>query len=535
MGWKSVGAKIGLMAVLLIALAGCDEAASPTSTATRAVPEPSATPHRTPEATSPATTPAETPSPTATLTPVAQPSSTPLSSPTPGPSVPTAVPADGVVVRETTLSIATYVYEPFLRAEFDDERGVPYVWLDRDAYGEPTPDSTVLTPFRVVVMENRYLRLTILPELGGRLYECYFKPTGQNLFYRNPVLKPTRWGPLAREQNWWLAAGGMEWAFPVYEHGYESGVPWSYSVERSANETKIVVRDTTEARPRMSVEIGLAPDTAYFTISPHLDNPTDSSISYQYWTGVVLTLGGPTMSPNTEFVYPTEEILVHSTGPESGLPGERTVITWPVWEGRDLSWYQSWEDYLGFFLPEPSEDFVGAYNHDTALGIVRVFDRREAPGVKLFAWGQDSPYRTEYTDDGSEYFEMWGGPNRTFWSEDDNALGPGESKAWTEYWYPFQGLDGLSFANRDLALSLTVSEDTLSMGLASTSLQEGTVVLEAEGRELYRREAAIHPESPYVDSVSLPSDLLPGSSLSLTYVSPLGEVLASYVTELADQ
>jgi hypothetical protein len=327
----------------------------------------------------------------------------------------------------------------------------------------------------------------------------------------------------------------MEWAFPVNEHGYESGIPWSYSVERSASETKIVVRDTTEARPRVSVEIGLAPDTAYFTISPRVENPTDSAISYQYWTSGLFTLGGPTISPNTEFVYPTEEILVHSTGPESGLPGEGTVITWPVWEGRDLSWYHSWEDWLGFFLPEPSADFVGAYNHDTGLGVVRVFDRRETPGVKLFAWGQNSLYTPEYTDDDSEYFEMWGGPNRTFWSEDDNNLGPGESKAWTEYWYPFQGIGAPSFAKRDVALSLTTTENTVSMGLASTSLQEGVVVLEVGGSEVYRREVAVGPESPHVDSVSLPSDLVPGTSLCLTYVSPLGEVLVSHVTELADQ
>jgi hypothetical protein len=529
--WKSVGTRIGLMAVLLGTLVGCVEATSPTPTATKAVSLPSVTPLRSPEATSTASTPVESPSPT----PVPQPSSTPLPSPTPSPAASPTVAADGVVVRETSLSIATYVYEPFLRDRFDDAHGVPYVWLDRDAYGEPTPDSTVLTPFRAVVMENRYLRLTILPELGGRLYECFFKPTGQNLFYRNLVLKPTRWGPLAREQNWWLAAGGMEWAFPVYEHGYESGIPWSYSVERSASETKIVVRDTTEVRPRMSVEIGLAPDTAYFTISPHVENPTDSSVSYQYWTSAVLTLGGSSVSPNTEFVYPTDEIVLHSTGPLSGLPGERAVITWPVWEGRDLSWYHSWEDYLGFFLPEPSEDFVGAYNHDTGLGIVRVFDRRETPGVKLFAWGQDSVYTSEYTDDGSEYFEMWGGPNRTFWPEDDNTLGPGESQAWTEYWYPFQGTDGLVFANRDAALSLTVSESMVSLGLASTSLQEGTVVVEAGGSEVYRREIAIGPESPHVDSVSLPSDLVPGTDLSFTYISSLGEVLVSYVTEIADR
>jgi hypothetical protein len=524
--WKSVGAKIGLMAALLVAVVGCQVASGPTPTATEPVSLPTATP---------VPSPTSSPLPLASPTPLPQPSSTPVPTATATPAMaPTAV-KDEVVVRQTTISISGYVYEPFLHDGSDAEHGVPYVWLDRGAYGEPGAETTVLRPFTAVVMENRYLRLTILPELGGRLYECVFKPTGQNLFYRNQVLKPTRWGPLAREENWWLAAGGMEWAFPVNEHGYEWGVPWSYTVGRSASQTTVVVRDTTEARPRVSVEIGLAPDEAYFTISPHIENPTDSSISYQYWTNAMVSLGGSSMSANTEFFYPAEEILIHSVGPESGLPGERGVISWPSWEGRDLSWYRSWEDWLGFFVPGPSEDFVGAYNHDTSLGVARIFDREEVPGVKLFAWGQGSPYVTEYTDDGSQYFEMWGGPNLTFWSEDDNALGPGESLSWTECWYPFQSIDGLVFANSDVALNLTVSEDTVSLGLAPTSPQEGTVVLEAGGGEIYRKDVAVSPESPLVDSVALPAGLAADGGLSLTYLSPQGEVVASYTTTIPPQ
>jgi hypothetical protein len=327
----------------------------------------------------------------------------------------------------------------------------------------------------------------------------------------------------------------MEWAFPVNEHGYEWGLPWSYTVERSASQTKVVVRDSTETRPRVTVEIGLAPDRAYFTISPRIENPTDSEFSYQFWTNALVSLGASSALANTQFFYPTEEILVHSVGPDSGLPGEREVISWPSWEGRDLSWYRSWEDWLGFFVPEPSYDFVGAYNYDTSLGVARIFDPEEVPGVKLFAWGQESPYVSEYADDDSQYFEMWGGPNLTFWSEDDNVLGPGESKSWTECWYPFQGIDGLVFANRDVALNLTVSEGVVSLGLASTSLQEGTVVVEAGGSEIYRREVAVTPETPHVDSVPLPSGLVADGILSLTYLSPLGEVVASYTTDIAPQ
>jgi hypothetical protein len=179
-------------------------------------------------------------------------------------------------------------------------------------------------------------------------------------------------------------------------------------------------------------------------------------------------------------------------------------------------------------VPEPSEDFVGAYNHDTSLGVARVFDRREVPGVKLFAWGQQSPYVSEYTENGSQYFEVWGGPNRTFWPEDDETLAAGQSRSWTEYWYPFQGIGGLALANRDVALSLTASEGEISLGLATTCPQEGTIVLTVGKQEVYRREVTVGPDNPHVDRVSLPAGLTAGDSVTLTYLSPAGEVLASY-------
>lgn len=436
------------------------------------------------------------------------------------------------MVRETTISIRSYVYEPHLQQALDTQRGVPYLWLDRATYGEPSVETVVLRPFRAVILENSYLQLTILPELGGRIYECIFKPTGQNIFYRNRVLKPTPWGPLTREQNWWLAAGGMEWAFPVEEHGYEWGLPWSYSIERSASETTVTVRDSTETRPRVSVEIGLPPDTAYFVIRPRIENPTGSVISYQYWTNAMLSLGSPSMSANTEFVYPTQEIVIHSAGPSSGLPGESTTMGWPVWQSRDMAWHYNWVDWFSFFIPQPTQDFVGAYSHETELGVARIFPRQQVPGVKLFAWGQESPYTFEYTDDGSQYFEIWGGPNRTFWPEDDNSLGPRESRRWSEYWYPFQQIGGLDFANRDAALSLVFLEEALQLGVAATYPQEGTVVLTLGEEELYRREVSISPERPHIHQLPLPPGSPVEGVVSLTYLGSDGEVVARYQSDM---
>jgi hypothetical protein len=532
---KTQRVRLLLASCVFLVLFGCREVVGPAPSPTARPPIPTATstlsspPEDGPRAT-------VTPGHTATEPPSASPGAIP-SSTTPELPTPTAVelPAasvDGVTVRETTISLASYVYEPFLRKAWDEERGVPYVWLDRAAYGEPDVQSAVLRPFGAILLENRYLRLTIVPELGGRLYECVFKPTGQSLFYRNRVLKPTAWGPLTRDRNWWLAAGGMEWAFPVHEHGYESGVPWSHSVQESDGETTVTVCNTTEERPRVRVEIGLAPDTAYFTIRPHIENPTSSPISIQYWANAMLTLGGSSMSPHTEFVYPAEEVIVHSAEPGSGFPEERARLAWPVWQGRHLSWYHNWDGWLGLFVPEPSEDFVGAYNHDTDLGVARIFPSQQVAGVKLFAWGQESPYASEYADDGSQYFEMWGGPNLSFWPEDDMSLSPGASITWAEQWYPFHGTGGLDYANRELVLSLDHQGDSLHLGVAATSYQPGTVLLVWGDQELHRRQTTISPETPLLDRVSVPSGLSPDGVVSLSFVSADGETLARYETTL---
>ncbi len=155
---------------------------------------------------------------------------TPAPRPTPTPT-PTR-PGGGVNYRVTEITLPTYPYATFLREITDPNLGdYPVTVLDRAAYEAANP-RPVPTKHRLIVLENRYLRLGILPDLGGRIYEATFKPTGNNEFYSNPVVKPTNWGPpnppYPSGANWWLATGGLEWGFPVEEHGYEFGKPWGF-------------------------------------------------------------------------------------------------------------------------------------------------------------------------------------------------------------------------------------------------------------------------------------------------------------------
>lgn len=483
-----------------------------------------------------------TPLPTATTMPTAPPTPVPTATSTPT-APPTPEPENTSLVRptpvspvsayyETTLSIATYPYADYLEQETDARTGIPLWRLDRPAYEaiQPTPTPKI---YRALVIENEYLQLTFLPELGGRLYRCVYKPTGQNIFYQNPVIKPSHWGPLVpAEYNWWLAVGGAEWALPVHEHGYEFGAPWNYAVEASPQGTTVILWDSrNKDRLQFEMRVTLPSQRAAFILHPRLTNPLAGDVSVQLWINAMLTLGSHTVAPETEFVLPAGSVVVHSTG-DALLAAEGEVMPWPVYEGRDLSRYANWHQWLGVFVQQPEQNFVGAYNHATSLGIVRTFPSHTVPGVKLFAFGADFGDRDHYTDDRSQYFELWGGPNRSFESTDDVLVPAGGEITWEETWHPFIGIGGLTWANETAALYLKRQENQVHLGLSVSAPTQGQVRLTAgEGQSaqvIWEQTVALSPGSPLNQQVAWPENVPADAILTFQLIDHESKVLLDY-------
>ncbi len=145
----------------------------------------------------------------------------------------------GGLFYTTTITIPTYPYTTCLSSAYDPLYNITYPKLDGNSYN---PWGKVPVAYELLVLENDYLLVTLLPQLGGRVYRMIYKPTGHNELYQNPVIKPTHWGP--PQQGWWLAAGGLEWCLPVDEHGYEWGQPWSWSAITSTAGVTVTLRDT---------------------------------------------------------------------------------------------------------------------------------------------------------------------------------------------------------------------------------------------------------------------------------------------------
>jgi serine/threonine protein phosphatase PrpC len=446
---------------------------------------------------------------TATDTPFS-PTSTPLTSPTqtstPQPETPRtatpikprSTPSSPAVpwVYETTLTIPTYGYELGFQATQPDDPVYPYPRLDFSQIGPLTPRT-----YRAVVLENDYVSLTILPELGGRLYRWVDKATGRQLLYQNPVVKPTQWG----YRGWWLAAGGIEWAFPVEEHGLNEWRSWNYSREYTANGLSITVSNVEDRTGmEIGVSISLDADHSYVTIQPWARNDTSQAHDYQLWLNAMLTLGSNSVGGHTQFIIPAGQVTVHSSG-DGELPGPGDAMNWPVHGGRDMSWYGNWSGYLGFFVPHVAAGFVGLYDHDADQGIVRAFTPGWPSGTKFFGPAGLDP--TLWTDDGSNYVELWSGATGSFWAY--ATLNPGESVAWSERWYPVKGLGGFNYANESAALRLTASAtgDEAEIGVAVSTLTTGQVTLWAGGQPVASWPVALDPGQAFRAHWTRPSDV----------------------------
>ncbi len=449
-------------------------------------------------------------------------------------------PAPGTASFQTaTLTIPTYPYAAYLTSAYTPTYNITYTILDWDAYdgSNPTP---VLHAYELLVLENDYLQVTLLPELGGRVYQMTFKPTGHNELYQNPVIKPTHWGP--PEQGWWLAVGGIEWCLPVEEHGYEWGEPWDYQVITSTAGVTVTLRDTTVSdRIRAAVTVHLPAGRGILAITPRIENPTGGNLDYKFWLNAALTPGAAnTAGSDLRFVFNADQVTVHSKG-DGDLPEPRQPMDWPVYNGRDYSRLGNWNRWLGFFeRPRAAAEFAGVYDTAVNEGVVRVFPSSVARGSKGFGFGWSDPIPSSiWTDDGSTYVELHGGVAPTFW--DTATIAAGQPLEWTEYWYPLSDIGQLSAATAEAALGVHANGDRFTVNVHSTAPRAaGTSTLYVWDRnnctELARWELpAVGPGDPFVASVALPPSVPPNGEdeggglddVAFVYLDTDGNLLAA--------
>ncbi len=434
----------------------------------------------------------------------------------------TAVPtrsADSPTITETTLTLNGYSWQAHLHDTQPGDPVYPYPRLDYDPY---TVDPGPLGPqtYKAVVLENKYVSLTFLPELGGRLYRWFDKTTNRQMLYNNPVIKATGFGV----RGWWLSMGGLEWDLPIAEHGLVEWMPWDYTTASTATNASVIF-SVTDKRTNLQaqVQVGLDATHNYFTLTPTLHNPNASPLTYQFWVSAIASpAGNNQVGPDLRFDIPASAMLVHSTDDQQ-LPAAGQTISWPVYNGRDMSVYGNWTKFLGLFAsPGAAQPYSGLYSASVSGCFVRVFPPDLTPWLKLYGPGDLPAFVWTVNNGDTSYVELWGGLTANF--NQDTVLQPDQSLSWTEYWYPFHGIGNYASANRNLALSVDDSATGVTVRLYTTAAQAMKVSVFVNNSPVAQWDALTTGPDIWQNTWTRTADGVTG----ITVADPSGNILARY-------
>lgn len=420
---------------------------------------------------------------------------------------------------EDTLSIPTYPWGPDdINPRFEElEQSIIYPYPMQDTLStEKKPQN-----YRALFLENEFLKVTCLPELGGRIHSVLDKTTGQEMFDRNEVIKPG----LIGMRGAWLS-GGVEWNTGPHIHTVTAVSPVNAMTREDPDGSATLFISNTEQifRTRWSVQVTLYPGKAYLHEKICIENPTDGVHPYYFWNCTAF----PCL-PGTRFIYPMSLGTDHFG---------QNFFHWPIDKGRDMTWLRNYDGPASVFAYKCDYDFFGAYDVDRDQGLVHVADHKVLPGKKAWTWGQSGDgivSQKSLTDDGGQYIEVQSGPLLT--QSDYGLLKPHQRVAWEEYWYPVHGLgEGFEFATRDVAIESKHGTDGRSLDLAilaTSRFPSAQIHITPESAE-----PANHP--PFTQSIDLsPSgpvsvhfDNPSGATCTVEIISHNGESLASFKTPL---
>jgi tetratricopeptide (TPR) repeat protein len=354
----------------------------------------------------------------------------------------------------------------------------------------------------MVYLENEYLKIGILPELGGKVFEAIDKTNGYEFIYHQHVIKPALISLLGA----WIS-GGIEWDLP-HHHRATSFLPVQYKIEEDADGSKTVWVGELELRDRMCWVVGLTlhPGRSYLEASFRIINRTPVPTSMLSFSNVAVHV-----NDTYQIIFPpsTQFVTFHA---------KRDFATWPIattkyagsdfTAGVDVSWYKNHYNATSMFAWNYQDNFFAGYDHGKDAGILSVADHNVAPGKKFWTWGNSPRGRAEdhlLTDSDGPYIELMVGAYSDN-QPDYTWLQPYESRTWTQYWYPFRGIGGVKNANVDAAVNLEVTNGKAVVGFCSTGERpSATVTLKLKARVLFEEKIAIGPGHPFQKEIDLPS------------------------------
>ena len=326
--------------------------------------------------------------------------------------------------------------------------------------GRPYPNKVVLEvdrthkedkEYKIVTLENEYVKIEILPEIGGRIYSAYDKTTDYDYFYKQHVIKPALIGVLGS----WIS-GGVEFNWP-FHHRASGFMPCDFTVENLPDGSAVCHLSEHDPIDRMKgmVSIILRPGETSLETRMRLYNRNPQEKSFLWWENAAVPV-----NESYQIFFPQDVSYVnfHYLKSRTTYPiaGNGVFNGIPMETDRDISWHKNTRQATSYFACASDFDFFGGYDHGKECGVVHIGNHHISPGKKMFTWAYcqlSKSWENALTDTDGEYAELMAG------SYSDNQpnfswLAPYETKEFSQHWYPITKIGSPTFANLNCAFKI---------------------------------------------------------------------------------
>ena len=401
-------------------------------------------------------------------------------------------------IKEYKKSFPTY--------PFSDPNPIPLVEKIYPYYRyDGFTDKPVQKEWKVVELENDYIKVMILPEVGGKIWSAIEKGTGKSFIYYNHTVK---FRDVAMRGPW--TSGGIEPNYGIIGHTPNCATPVDYiTIKKADGSVSCVIGalDLLTETP-WRLEINLPKDKAYLTTTSFWYNATPFKQAYYTWMNTGIKAKG-----NLEFIYPGNHYLGH----------EGEYSDWPInkQNGKDISFYENnnFGGYKSYHVFGKYTDFFGAYWHDEDFGMGRFSTHDDKAGKKIWIWGlseQGMIWEKLLTDTDGQYVEVQSG--RFFNQADVGSTStpfkhagffPYASDTWTEYWFPVKQIKGFVKANNFGALNIKREKGWVKIYFSPLQNINDELKMMDGNKLIWSKSIQLRTMEPFSDSVRISENIGP--------------------------
>lgn len=356
--------------------------------------------------------------------------------------------------------------------------------------------------YHAVFLENQYIKVMVLPELGGRIQRAYDKTNGYDFVYYNHVIKPALVGLIGP----WIS-GGIEFNWPQH-HRPTTFMPVDHVIQENEDGSKtLFVNDVDQIYGTKGIAgFTLYPDRSYIEIRGQLYNRTSQPQTFLWWANPAVAV-----NENTQSIFPPD---VHSVMDH----GKRDVSRFPIAtgvyykhdysEGVDISRYKNIPVPTSYMAEKSKYDFVGGYDYGRKAGILHVADHHISPGKKQWTWGCGDfgkAWDRNLTDEDGPYVELMTGVY-TDNQPDFTWLKPFEEKTFLQYFMPYKEVGPVKNATIDAVLNVEVRDEGVYFCVYATRKYErARITVTNSGKEIFNTEVLLSPND--ICSKTVPADV----------------------------